>query len=256
MRGTVTSIHSYRGGTGKSNLTANLAAALIAMGKKIAILDGDVLSPGQHVLFGMNLTESSLTLSDFLMGKCEITETSYDVSTQIGAGGAGQCFLIPSSLDTTTITRLLDKGYDADRLNESFDVLFEQLGIDHLLVDTHPGLNRETLLTTAVSDNLVLVVRPDRQDFQGTAVLVEVAKRLEVPNVSIVANKVLKSLDSTALKTRLEETYGHPVVGSLPLSEDLALNGSRKVFAVAHPNHPITLEVKSIARTLKDRSHS
>lgn len=256
MRGTITSIHSYRGGTGKSNLTANLAAALVTSGKKVAVLDGDVLSPGQHVIFGMELTESSLTLSHFLMGKCEIAEASYDVSDKIGATGPGQCFLIPSSLDTNTITRLLDEGYDANRLNENFDVLFSHLGIDHLLIDTHPGLNRETLLTTAVSDNLILVIRPDQQDFQGTAVLVEVARRLEVPNVSLVANKVLKSLDAAALKHRLEETFGYPVIGSLPLSEDLALNGSREVFAVAHPTHPITLEVQSIARALRSGSNS
>ena len=256
MRGQITSIHSYRGGTGKSNLTANLAAALVAAGQKVAILDGDVLSPGQHILFNMELTESSLTLSDFLMGKCEIAEASYDVSDKMGLSESGQCFLIPSSLDTNTITRLLDEGYDADRLNENFDALFEHLGIDHLLVDTHPGLNRETLLTTAVSDNLILVVRPDQQDFQGTAVLVEVARRLEVPNVCLVANKVLKSLDESALRQRLEDTFKYPVIGSLPLSEDLVLNGSRRVFAVSHPTHPVTLEVRSIAKALMDGSHS
>ena len=150
----------------------------------------------------------------------------------------------------------MDEGYDADRLNANFEVLFDELGVDHLLVDTHPGLNRETLLTTAISDNLILTIRPDRQDFQGTAVLVEVARRLEVPNVSLVANKVLKGLDASALKTRMEETFGYPVIGSLPLSEDLALNGSRQIFAVAHPSHPITLEVRSIAQALANGSGS
>lgn len=256
MKRTITSIHSYRGGTGKSNLTANLAACLIEQGEKVAVLDGDVLSPGQHVLFGMDLTESSLTLSDFLMSRCRIEEAAYDVSEQAGAKEKGRCFLIPSSLDTKKITRLLDEGYDADRLNANFEVLFDELGVDHLLVDTHPGLNRETLLTTAISDNLILTIRPDRQDFQGTAVLVEVARRLEVPNVSLVANKVLKGLDASALKTRMEETFGYPVIGSLPLSEDLALNGSRQIFAVAHPSHPITLEVRSIAQALANGSGS
>ena len=38
----ILSIHSYRGGTGKSNLTANLAACLAAAGKRVAVVDTDV----------------------------------------------------------------------------------------------------------------------------------------------------------------------------------------------------------------------
>jgi len=43
------SIHSYRGGTGKSTTTANLAAALVHMGYKVATVDLDLASPGLYV---------------------------------------------------------------------------------------------------------------------------------------------------------------------------------------------------------------
>ena len=39
-------------------------------------------------------------------------------------------------------------------------------------------MNEETLLSIAISDVFVLVLRPDHQDFQGTAVTVEVARKL------------------------------------------------------------------------------
>ena len=35
---------------------------------------------------------------------------------------------------------------------------------------------------------LLLILRPDRQDFQGTAVTVDVARRLDVPNLLLVLN--------------------------------------------------------------------
>jgi len=47
---TIVSIHSFRGGTGKSNLTANLASSLIQQGKRVAMVDTDIQSPGIHVL--------------------------------------------------------------------------------------------------------------------------------------------------------------------------------------------------------------
>ena len=42
----IISIHSFRGGTGKSNLTANLAAQAAALGNRVAIVDTDIQSPG------------------------------------------------------------------------------------------------------------------------------------------------------------------------------------------------------------------
>ena len=89
--GKLVSVHSYRGGTGKSNITANLAACVMAMGKRVAVLDSDLQSPGVHVLFGFERDEISLTLLDFLWGKCSIAETVYDVTERIHPGAPGKC---------------------------------------------------------------------------------------------------------------------------------------------------------------------
>ena len=52
MAGKIVSIHSFRGGTGKSNTTANLASQVALTGKRVGIVDTDIQSPGIHVLFG------------------------------------------------------------------------------------------------------------------------------------------------------------------------------------------------------------
>jgi septum site-determining protein MinD len=49
----IISVHSYRGGTGKSNTTANLAALMAIGGLRVGIVDTDIQSPGIHVLFGL-----------------------------------------------------------------------------------------------------------------------------------------------------------------------------------------------------------
>ena len=52
--GKIVSIHSFRGGTGKSNSTANLAAQAAMAGKRVGVVDTDIQSPGIHVLFGLD----------------------------------------------------------------------------------------------------------------------------------------------------------------------------------------------------------
>jgi septum site-determining protein MinD len=49
----IISIHSFRGGTGKSNTTANVSAILASEGYRVGVVDTDLASPGIHVLFGM-----------------------------------------------------------------------------------------------------------------------------------------------------------------------------------------------------------
>ena len=92
----IVSIHSFRGGTGKSNTTANVAALLASEGRRIGVVDTDIQSPGIHMLFGFDQEGSGRTLNDFLWGRCSIEDAAHDV-TPDGVDG-GRVFLIPSSI--------------------------------------------------------------------------------------------------------------------------------------------------------------
>ena len=48
--------------------------------------------------------------------------------------------------------------------------MVKELLLDALILDTHPGLNEEMLLSIAMSNSLAIVTRPDRQDYEGTSV--------------------------------------------------------------------------------------
>ncbi|HRQ24587.1 MAG TPA: hypothetical protein PLF42_14265, partial [Anaerolineales bacterium] len=72
---------------------------------------------------------------------------------------------------------------------------------------THPGLNEETLLSIAISNALVIILRPDSQDYQGTAVTVDVAKKLDVPKMLMLVNKVPTQFDFDDVRARVEQTY-------------------------------------------------
>ncbi|HEY9889003.1 MAG TPA: MinD/ParA family protein, partial [Candidatus Obscuribacterales bacterium] len=230
----VVSVHSFRGGTGKSNTTANLAATVARQGKRVGIVDTDIQSPGIHVLFGFDESQMNLALNDYLWGRCSVEEAAYDVTHVLhGTGSTGSAiYLIPSSLKAGEIARVLREGYDVGLLNDGFQGLIKQLNLDYLFIDTHPGLNEETLLSITISDVLLLIMRPDRQDFQGTAVTVDIARRLEVPKMLLIVNKALSSFDFPALKAQVEETYGAPVAAILPLTEEMIQLGSSDIFSL------------------------
>lgn len=247
----IVSVHSFRGGTGKSNLTANLAAIIARHGQRVGIIDSDIQSPGIHVLFGLDEEKMNRSLNDYLWGRCEIKDAAYDVShaltTEDTAVVDGKLYLIPSSIKAGEIARVLREGYDVGRLNDGFEDLIHCLDLDYLLIDTHPGLNEETLLSIAISDVLVVIMRPDRQDFQGTAVTVDVARKLEVSKMLLVVNKALPAFDFDALQQQVETTYNTSVAGIVPLSEELVQMASSDIFCLRHSDHPFSRTVKEIA---------
>lgn len=235
----IISVHSFRGGTGKSNTTANLAALMAMAGQRVGVVDTDIASPGIHVLFGMGDTGTGRALNDYLWGRCRIEETAHDVTASLGPGVRGKVLLIPSSIKAGEIARILREGYDVGLLNDGFRDLNAALRLDALLVDTHPGLNEETLLSMAISDVLVIVLRPDQQDYQGTAVTVEVARKLEVPCLRLIVNKVPAAFNPVEVRVRVEQTYGCEVAAVLPHSEEMMVLASGGVFVTCYPNHPL-----------------
>ena len=78
---TIISVHSFRGGTGKSNTTANIATLLAAEGRRVGVIHTDIQSPGIHVLFGLDEEQMGHSLNDYLWGKCDIKQTAHGVDS-------------------------------------------------------------------------------------------------------------------------------------------------------------------------------
>jgi septum site-determining protein MinD len=216
---TIVSVHSFRGGTGKSNTTANLAAHLALRGQRVGVIDTDIQSPGIHVIFGLSGESVTSSLNDYLWGGRAIEETAQDVTPNAGSDLPGKIFLIPSSIKPGEITRVLREGYDAQRLTQ--------------------GL--------VISQTLVVVMRPDRQDYEGTGITVKVAQGLQVPRMMLVVNKSPLILDPEGVKANVERAYGCEVAAVLPHSDDMLNLASEGIFSIRYPDHELTALYRQIA---------
>ncbi|UCD99268.1 MAG: MinD/ParA family protein [Chloroflexota bacterium] len=246
----IVSVHSFRGGTGKSNITANVAFLLALSGRSVGVIDTDIQSPGIHILFGLEGSEITCSLNDYLWHGRDITETALDVTPSLTADMGGRLFLIPSSTEPGQISRVLREGYDAERLTRGLRELVDRLNLDSLLIDTHPGLNEETLLSLIISNMLVIIMRPDKQDYEGTDITMRVARQLEVPISTIVINKAPTNLEPEAIAIKVKQIYDCEVIAVLPHSEEMLNLGSDGLFSVHFPEHQLTSLFKQIAQEL------
>jgi len=243
----VVAFHSFRGGTGKSNTTANVAVQAARRNLRVGIVDTDIQSPGIHVLLGIDQSQIERSLNDYLWGRCEIADAAHDVTAGLHAELPGRVFLVPSSIDATDIARVMHDGYDVSLLHEGINALVGDLSLDLLLLDTHPGLNEETLLSIAVSDAVAIVLRPDQQDYEGTHVTVSVARKLKVPEMMLVVNKTPLVFDHDQVRRRVADAYGCDVAAVLPHSDDLMAFSSRGVFVLHRPDHPLAAMYDDLA---------
>jgi septum site-determining protein MinD len=239
----IISMHSFRGGTGKSNTTANLATLAAEEGQRVAVVDLDMHSPGVHIVLGFDHGDATQTLNDFLAGRC-VADIAYPVDG--GGGDAGSVHLVPASMDAAAIARIVRNGYDINRLADGIRQLIQDLDLDLVILDTHPGLGEETLLSIALSDVLVILLRPDQQDFEGTMVTVTVARKLRVPRMVLVLNKLSPAHDAGEVGATAAQTYGCEVGAVMTHSDEMLAHSSRGAFVDSHPDHLLTAEYRRL----------
>lgn len=254
----VIALHSFRGGTGKSNITANIAAFVARSGCRVGVIDADIQSPGIHVIFQLSDRRIRRTLNDYLWGRCPVKDAAYDVTPAELRNSPGRIFLTPSSLNAGDIARVLHEAYNVRQLKDGLRELIRTLDLDYLFIDTHPGLNEETLLSIAICHVLVVILRPDTQDYLGTSVTLEVAQKLGVPRMYLVLNKVLPEFDDPAeiaqvfdnYRNQLYQTYQCEVGTILPLSEELVRLASSGLFIFQSPDHLFTRGIRELGEKI------
>lgn len=247
---TIVTINSFRRGVGKSSIAANLAYVLALQGRRVALLDMDMQTPSAHLFFGLSDEDITVTLNDYFLGKNSILAAVLDLTTRCALNPPGKLFLVPASAKMSDIVRMLRSPVSIDRYTDGLQALKEELALDVLLVDTHSGLSEDSLLSIAVSKALVVVLHPDQQDFQGTAVTVDVARSLQIETIHVVLNNAPTSLDVSEARAQLASTYKCSDSRVIPHTEELMGLSSSKLFAQHYPDHPLTGILKELAQSL------
>ncbi len=239
MESETISFHSFRRGTGKSTLVANLAALLASRGRRVLILETAFHSPCMHIFFKLPEAETPCCLNDYFAGKCAITQATYDVTYRLPTRLPGQILLAPASPKVSEVVHSLRNPYRYEQIDQGLDQLKRAHQPDFILLDNPAGLHEETLLSIAVCDTMLLLLRPDQQDYQGTAVTLEVAHNLSVQRQFLIMNFAPGTLDRNKALQQLKEAYQCEVLAILPHAEEIAELASAQILALQNPASPL-----------------
>lgn len=249
----IIAVQSFKGGTGKSTIAANLAVTIAQLGKRVGVIDLDLEGPGLHVIFGVSDSDVKATINDVLQHKAEVGQAVVDLTAKARVSN-GCLIFCPAGHKLEEIIAILDAGFNLFTFKSVLEQLARDYQLDYLLIDSHPGVEKDTLLSMALCDYLVLISRVDQQDLFGSGVLTEVAGQLRKP-VVLILNMVPSSVnqkETQKIANRLAELFHLNVLTALPFNSDVLENLSKAVFVLEYPRDPLTHRFTELAITLLD----
>ena len=137
----IIAVHSYKGGTGKTLLSVNLAATFAKAGKKVGIFDLDFRAPSLFAI--LKAEESQVWFNDYLNNTSDINQTLVDLSSKISGGGLFFAGLANPSTEAIRDMSSKDRKWEMRALGRLLalkETLLKEQGFDYLFFDTSPGL--------------------------------------------------------------------------------------------------------------------
>ncbi|MEE1319904.1 MAG: AAA family ATPase [Acutalibacteraceae bacterium] len=164
-------IASGKGGVGKTSLTVGIGKALSAMGKKVLIIDCDIL---RSVDLLTGVTEKLLyDWGDVIFGRCNPEDAVY-VSSDVSV------ITCPPDYDGVTEGRMkkLLQNYEDD--------------FDYIFIDAPAGIDRGLTVSCAAADRGIVVSTPDLVCVRSACVAGAQMNKLGVEDVRLIINRVMK----------------------------------------------------------------
>jgi MinD-like ATPase involved in chromosome partitioning or flagellar assembly len=248
---TILAVQSFKGGTGKSTVSANLAVTLARLGKRVAVVDLDLEGPGLHVIFGISDGEIRATINDVLHSQVPISEAVLDLTPRLRID-SGCLLFCPAGHRLEEILKIVDTGFNLSRFKAILSSLASEYRLDYLLIDSHPGIEKDTIISMAVCDVVVLLSRVDHQDMFGSGVMNEVAGQLRKP-VVLILNMIPSSVgdkESKKIGEKIANLFNLQVLTALPFNSDVFENLSRGVFVLEHQKDPLTRRFTELAERM------
>lgn len=241
-------IHSYRGGTGKTLIALNLAAEL-AKKHRVALLELDFDAPTLHSLLGSPTIKN--WLNDYLTGK-----SLYDVLINYKKKyfPNGELFVGFADNSIEAINKMVQRTPEEHmialrRLITSADQ-FKAMGLDYAIFDTTPGIGLSAVNAIVTSQLVILVLRADKPDLSGTKAMVKRIYEQLNKEVKLVVNRVVPDTTQKTLE-EIKTELGHPILVEIPCVCDLPLQTPGTILTLENPDHIFSQKIAEIAEKIK-----
>lgn len=223
-------VASGKGGVGKTSITVNLGIVLAKMGKKVVVVDADVVMANLGILLGIE--RSPISIHNVLVGEVDIKDAVYD-------GPAGLKY-VPAALGMEKLNKV-----DYQRLRQSV----EELGgvAEYVLVDCPSGLAQDAENALKSCKEVLIVTTPEPASIADALKVKNVAERSAMGVVGIVSN-MLTGDSSEIKRSDLETVFGEKVLVEIPHDFNVRKAGALQEPAVLKfPNTAFSQAVWELA---------
>ena len=253
MVGKIIAVHSYKGGTGKTSLSVNLAATYARMGKKVCLMDLDFRAPSLHALFKDQ--KADYWLNDYLNGICEINKVLVDATKDHGNSGKLMVALANPSTEAIRDMTAKDRKWEMKALGRLLSLrssLLSDLGLDYLIFDTSPGLQYSSINAIVTADVVLVVTSLDASDINGSQRMTSELYDLFEKKTGILINKVIADYLSSEKEQKkfnkyIKTVHSLPVLATIPCFCEVLRAAGDFIFTEEKPDHPFTETLENLA---------
>jgi len=255
--GKIMALHSYKGGTGKTLLSVNLASTYVKKGKNLCLLDLDFRAPSLHAVF--KTSNSEYWLNDYLNGVCEIDKVLVDVTKEHGRSGKFFVGLANPATEAIREMSAKDRKWEMRALGRLLSLktsLLNDMDLDYTILDTSPGLQYSSINAIVSADIVLVATSLDASDIKGTQRMTRELYDLFDKKTGILMNKVLAGILSS--KKEKEKFYKHfnsvynlPILAAIPCFCDVLRAGGKYIFSEEKPEHPFTKMLDKLATKIE-----
>jgi chromosome partitioning protein len=266
--------HSYKGGTGKTTIAANLSTLLVSKGFNVLLIDMDVYAPSLHVYFN---SKPEKWMNNYLLDDLEFSDVIYDFTSVIqdfyssalsSYKKKGIFNIVFSNPKKEEITSLDFQSRDSSKSQMLKKMLYlrekanSDINYDFIILDTSPGIRPWSINALAIADIIILSLKMDHIDIEGTKQMAtDVYKsfinfgaksylllnriagyctpsQLNKEMVSKPGRFEFAMLEQSETMMELENYLKMDVVSTIPCYCDIQFERQEFITVLKYPNHP------------------
>ncbi len=253
------SIHSSRGGTGKSLISSNITAILASEGRNVALLDFDFRAPSLLTIFQAKHSAKNW-INSYLDGKARLEEVMVDLTSRYKTNGKLYVGFANPSMEAMREIAMKDRKWQMKALKKVMSMkeeLADKLGVDIVVADTSPGVQYSSVNAIVSSDISIIVSTLDTLDLEGVQMMIEDLYLPFEKKTYILVNKARPHMfvsdeGRTNLVKDISSKFSQPLIAIIPCYCDLLLAERVSLFVLNHPDHPFTKTLKKVAEHLEE----
>jgi cell division ATPase MinD len=228
--GKIIGIASGKGGVGKTTVVVNLASALLELGNRVCIVDGNVTTSNLGLHLGT--IDYPATIHDVLKGRMKIIDAVYIHPSNM--------HMIAGSLSLADL-----RGLSVGLLRKNLKKLAKHY--DYILLDTAPGLEEKSMKVITSCDELLIITIPELPAVTDAIKIIEVCRKKRVKIKGIVINRI-RGEEFELRAEEISDLYKIPIVALIPEDVDVAKSIAMKIpLVLADPKSKISEEFFNLA---------